>query len=113
MRHIPLIAAVLAAAVLAPIAASADRMWVGFHDDPILRYDENRQGSIQTATGTNNASILRSLVTWADIAPTKPSNSANPFDAAYRFDDLDEFVRTADGWRISRRGEIKCYDKVL
>ncbi|HET9565872.1 MAG TPA: nuclear transport factor 2 family protein [Mycobacterium sp.] len=25
----------------------------------------------------------------------------------------DEFVRTADGWRISRRGEIKCYDKVL
>ena len=95
MRHIPIIAAVLAAAVLAPIAASADRMWVGFHDDPILRYDEGRQASVQTATGTNNASILRSLVTWADVAPTKPSNAANPFDAAYRFDDLDEFVRNA------------------
>ena len=29
----------LAAAVLAPAAAAADRMWVGFHDDPELRYD--------------------------------------------------------------------------
>ena len=95
MRHIPLIAAVLAAAVLAPIAASADRMWVGFHDDPILRYDADRQGAMTTATATNNASIVRSLVTWADVAPTKPSNAADPFDAAYRFDDLDEFVRNA------------------
>lgn len=95
MRHIPLIAAVLAAAVLAPIAASADRMWVGFHDDPILRYDTDRQNAIEAATTTNNATIIRSLVTWADVAPTKPANAADPFDAAYRFDDLDEFVRNA------------------
>jgi hypothetical protein len=95
VRHIPLIAAVLAAAVLAPIAASADRMWVGFHDDPILRYDADRQAAMQTATATNNASIVRSLVTWADVAPTKPANAVNPFDPAYRFDDLDDFVRTA------------------
>ena len=47
MRHIPIIAAVLAAAVLAPIAASADRMWVGFHDDPILRYDADRQSAMR------------------------------------------------------------------
>ncbi|MEO5633478.1 cellulase family glycosylhydrolase [Gaiella sp.] len=95
MRHIPIIAAVLAAAVLAPIAASADRMWVGFHDDPILRYDANRQSAMETATATNNASIIRSLVTWADIAPTRPADAANAFDPAYRFDDLDEFVRNA------------------
>ncbi len=25
----------------------------------------------------------------------------------------DEFVRTADGWRISRRSETKCLDKML
>src|SRR3954463_11241175 len=25
----------------------------------------------------------------------------------------DEFVRTANGWRLSRRVEIKCYDKIL
>ena len=95
MRHIPLIAAVLAAAVLAPIAASADRMWVGFHDDPILRYDTDRQNAMEAATVTNNASVVRSLVTWADIAPTKPQNATNPFDAAYRFEDLDDFVRNA------------------
>ncbi len=95
MRHVPLIAAVLAAAVLAPIAASADRMWVGFHDDPILRYDTDRQNAMEAATVTNNASVVRSLVTWADIAPTKPQNAINPFDSAYRFDDLDDFVRSA------------------
>ncbi len=95
MRHIPIIAAILVAAVLAPVAASADRMWVGFHDDPVLRFDPNRQSEMDLAHSTNNASILRTLVTWADIAPDKPASAANPFDPAYRFDDLDEFVRNA------------------
>jgi len=95
VRQIPIIAAILVAAVLAPVAASADRMWVGFHDDPVLRYDANRQSEMDTAHSTNNASILRTLVTWADVAPTKPANAADPFDPAYRLDDLDEFVRNA------------------
>ena len=102
MRHVPIIVAILVAAVLAPVAASADRMWVGFHDDPVLRYDADRQSEIEVATATNNASILRTLVTWADVAPTKPANAADPFDPAYRFDDLDEFVRNAQAQR--RRG---------
>jgi hypothetical protein len=25
----------------------------------------------------------------------------------------DEFVRTAAGWRLARRVEVKCYDKIL
>lgn len=25
----------------------------------------------------------------------------------------DEFVRTADGWRMTRRVEVKCFDKML
>jgi hypothetical protein len=95
VRHIPIIAAILAAVVLAPIAASADRMWVGFHDDPVLRFDPDRQNEMDVAHSTNNASILRTLVTWSDVAPTKPANAADPFDPAYRFDDLDEFVRNA------------------
>jgi hypothetical protein len=95
VRHIPIVVAILVAAVLAPIAMSADRMWVGFHDDPILRYGPDRQGAMATAHGTNNSSVLRTLVTWADVAPTKPANAADPFDPAYRFDDLDEFVRNA------------------
>ena len=42
VRQIPIIAAILVAAVLAPVAASADRMWIGFHDDPVLRYDAEK-----------------------------------------------------------------------
>ena len=29
------------------------------------------------------------------VAPPKPANAADPFDPAYKFDDLDEFVRSA------------------
>ena len=95
MRHLPLIAAILVAAVLAPVASSADRMWMGFHDDPVLRYGPDRASEMDTATSTNHASILRILVTWKDVAPTQPANAADPFDPAYKFDDIDEFVRNA------------------
>jgi hypothetical protein len=91
----PLIAALVIAAVLAPAALSADRMWTGFHDDPMFRFDANRASELETATATNHASIIRTLVTWKDVAPTKPANAANPFDPAYNFADLDELVRTA------------------
>lgn len=89
-----LVAAVITAAVLAPVGLSADRMWIGFHDDPVLRFDADRQSALDTASA-NNATVLRTLVTWADVAPTKPASAANPFDPAYKFDDLDEFVRNA------------------
>jgi hypothetical protein len=95
VRRLPLIAAILVAAVLAPVATSADRMWTGFHDDPMFRFDPDRASELDKATATNNASILRTLVTWANVAPTKPANASNPFDPAYKFDDLDEFVRNA------------------
>ncbi len=95
MRHVPLIAAVLVACVLAPVAASADRMWVGFHDDPILRWGPDRPAEMAIAHGTNNSSIVRTLVTWSASAPTKPANATDPFDPAYKFDDLDELVRNA------------------
>jgi SnoaL-like domain len=26
---------------------------------------------------------------------------------------LDEFVRTAEGWRITRRVQEKCFDKIV
>ena len=59
MRQIPIIAAILVAAVLAPVAASADRMWIGFHDDPVLRYDAEKATDMEVATKTNKATILR------------------------------------------------------
>ena len=84
----------LAAAVLAPAAAAADRMWVGFHDDPELRFDGTRTDAMDLAR-SNESTILRTLVEWHKVAPTRPANASDPFDPAYRFDDIDEFVRNA------------------
>lgn len=95
MRAVRLLAvSVLVAAILVPAASSADRMWIGFHDDPMLRFGADRQLELDNARA-NNATVLRTLVTWASVAPTRPASATNPFDPAYRFDDLDEFVRNA------------------
>jgi hypothetical protein len=82
------------AAVLVPAAAAADRMWVGFHDDPMLRFDGGRTEALDRARG-NNATIVRTLVEWHRVAATKPTDATDPFDPAYRFDDVDEVVRNA------------------
>ena len=84
---------VLAAVVVAP-AAARDRMWMGFHDDPVLRYAPSRAAELDLVR-SNNATIVRTLVNWYQVAPDRPANAADPFDPAYRFDDLDEFVRNA------------------
>ncbi len=87
-------AACALAALLVPAANAADRMWTGFHDDPVLRFDGGRVEALDRATA-NGASILRTLVEWHKLAPTKPANPGDPFDPAYKFDDLDELVRNA------------------
>jgi hypothetical protein len=43
--------ACLAAAALVPAATAADRMWVGFHDDPELRFDGTRYAAMDLAHG--------------------------------------------------------------
>jgi hypothetical protein len=88
--------ACLVATVIAPsAAAAAARMYVGFQDDPSFRFRDTRQTNLDQAQAAN-ATIIRSQVTWAQIAPTRPSNGADPFDAAYsRLADVDEFVRSA------------------
>jgi hypothetical protein len=86
-----------AAAVLALAAGSAsaeERMWIGFHDDPVLRFGEDRQAALDEVRAAN-ATIVRTLVEWRTIAPARPRRAANPFDPAYRFADLDELVRNA------------------
>lgn len=83
------------AAVLAPAAASAGpRMWVGFQDDPRFRWNGNRAEALDYAKEAN-ATVLRTTVYWSRIAPTRPASAVDPFDPAYRFDDLDEMVRGA------------------
>jgi hypothetical protein len=81
------------AALLSPaVANAAPRMYVGFHDDPNFRYEERRAVMLDQVRSTH-ATIVRTLVTWPNIAPKRPANAADPFDPAYQFDDLDELVR--------------------
>jgi hypothetical protein len=84
----------LAALVSPAAASSAPRMHVGFHDDVAFRWKDNRAQVLDQARGAN-ATIVRTLVDWSKTAPTRPANAANPFDKAYRFDDVDELVRNA------------------
>lgn len=94
-RTVRLILALFAlAALMAPAAVAAERMWIGFHDDPSFRWVDNRTTRIQ-ASADANASIMRLLVQWNLAAKTRPANAADPFDPAYIFDDVDEAVRSA------------------
>ena len=86
------VVAALGALFASGFASAAARMHVGFHDDPSFRYDERRSEMLDQARDAN-ATIVRTLVTWANVAPTRPANAADPFDAAYKFNDLDELVR--------------------
>jgi aryl-phospho-beta-D-glucosidase BglC (GH1 family) len=82
-------------ALLAPTTASAaPRMWVGFQDDPSFRWVDERSDLLDRAAAAN-ATVIRTTVYWSKVAPTRPGSAANPFDPAYRLDDLDEFVRGA------------------
>ena len=89
-----LLAALVALGLAAGSASAEERLWIGFHDDPVLRYGANRQEQLE-AVRRANASVVRTLVEWQHVAPKRPRNAANPFDPAYRFDDLDELVRNA------------------
>jgi Cellulase (glycosyl hydrolase family 5) len=81
-------------AIAAPASFAAQRMWVGFHDDPSFRWASQREALI-AGSAQNNATIMRLLVQWNLVAKTKPTNATDPFDSAYVFDDIDEAVRAA------------------
>jgi len=86
--------ALLIAVLAVPAATAADRMWVGFHDDPVLRWDGGRTEAMDRAR-ENEAAVLRTIVDWSKVAPTRPGQASDPFDPAYKFGDVDEFVRNA------------------
>jgi hypothetical protein len=88
--------ACLVAIVLSPsAAAAAARMYVGFQDDPSFRFRDTRQSNLNEAERAG-ATIIRSQVTWARVATTRPANATDPFDPAYAsLADLDELVRGA------------------
>ena len=84
------------AGLVAPAAASAaPRMWMGFQDDPYFRWLPERFFMRDRAVHANST-VMKTTVYWFNTAPRRPANAANPFDPAYRWEDLDEFVRQAE-----------------
>jgi hypothetical protein len=77
-----------------PAAGAAERMWVGFHDDPSFRWVGDRGARVERAA-RDGSSIIRLLVQWNLAAPQRPANASDPFDPAYNFDDVDEATRLA------------------
>ena len=85
MRRIVRLVIVLSvlAGVAAPASLAAERMWVGFHDDPSFRWVTDRQ-ELVAGSAQNNASIIRLLVQWNLAAKTRPANADGPVRSGVR-----------------------------
>jgi hypothetical protein len=98
MRLPAFIFIVLAAGITALAAPThgkaAQRMPIGFMDDPALRWAADAQQELDKVKAAH-ASIVRTIANWSTIAPRRPARATNPFDPAYRLSDLDELVRNA------------------
>ena len=70
------------------------RLLVGLQDDPSFRWAADRSAMLDRARDANVA-LFRTVVSWRDAAPTQPAVAADPFDPAYRLDDLDDLARSA------------------
>jgi hypothetical protein len=94
LRSRLILVCLVVAGAAATSASAADHMWMGFQDDPALRWRPGRAATFDRLQQFN-ASVVRTTVYWSRTAPRRPAHPANPFDRAYRFADLDEFVRNA------------------
>jgi hypothetical protein len=83
----------LIALLVAPVATvhAAQKMPIGFFDDPSFRWSPTRAENLRQAS-VAGASVIHTTASWVGIAPTKPANAANGDDPAYRLADLDELV---------------------
>ena len=89
----------VAAALLAPGASGARKMWIGFQDDRAFRLLGDRAEWLDRAAEAN-ATMIRATVVWARIAPTKPAKPGNHNDPAYQWANLDELVQNANARNI-------------
>jgi hypothetical protein len=91
--HLAVLAGALAL-LSATAAQAAPHMWIGFQDDASFRWRPDRVANLDAAA-QSSSTIVRTWVNWFQVAPRRPANAADPFDPAYRFDDIDELVRDA------------------
>jgi hypothetical protein len=83
----------LIALLAAPAATvhAAQRMPIGFFDDPSFRWSPTRAENLQQASATG-ASVIHTTASWPGLAPNKPADPADGNDPAYKLGDLDELV---------------------
>ena len=62
---------VVAASAAATGARGADHMWMGFQDDPTLRWRPGHAAAFDKIAQFN-ASVVRTTVYWSKTAPQKP-----------------------------------------
>ena len=86
-------------AVLPAQAVAGPRLYVGLFDDQAFRWEASRHTNLDLAQG-DGASVIRTIVRWSEIAPQRPRHPADPFAREYRFNDLDDLVRSAAQRRI-------------
>ena len=86
-----LVALVALLAIPAATVHAAQRMPIGFFDDPSFRWSPTREQNLQLAASAG-ASVIHTTATWAALAPTKPADPANGDDPAYKLTDLDDLV---------------------
>jgi hypothetical protein len=85
----------LAAALLVPAGAgAAPHLRIGFHDDLAFRWPPNRHANLDLAR-REGTTLIRTIVNWSHVAPSRPADAADPFSPAYHLDDLDDLVRSA------------------
>ncbi len=81
-------------AVVLPQSPMPGRLLVGFQDDASLRWADDRAVALDRAREAG-AGVIRTIVVWEQTAPVRPADPADPFEASYRLDDLDELARNA------------------
>jgi hypothetical protein len=100
VRTLPLLAAVaLLAAVPAATARAVARMPVGFFDDPSFRWSPAASANLAAAEAAH-ASVIRALVDWAAVAPTRPADPLDGNDPAYHLSDIDALVVAAERYDL-------------
>ena len=82
------------APVVLPESAMPGRLLVGFQDDASFRWAEDRATTLDRARDAR-ATVIRTTVAWHAAAPERPANPLDPFDPAYRLEEVDDLARNA------------------